>query len=279
MKHLAYSLLFVSSHLAAHDEGHLFAKEEEAYRVYEDAGVQAFYYKNHVNQTLDFVLGKKAEYLGLAKMRMGVWEAMEMLDEVLDESDPDLHINQTYHAFQTAEAMRKEGQPEWMILTGLIHDLGKVLHVFGEPQWAVVGDTFPVGAPFSSSILFPEYFSENPDNHNPAYNQGLGIYAKGCGLDALQMSWGHDEYLYQVVKDYLPEEAAYIIRFHSFYAYHREGAYMEFQNEKDKRLWPYLQAFNKYDLYSKDEEGIDVEALRPYYRDLVQRYFPQEIDW
>ena len=32
-----------------------------------------------------------------------------------------------------------------MIATGLIHDLGKVLCKYGEPQWAVVGDTFPVG--------------------------------------------------------------------------------------------------------------------------------------
>jgi hypothetical protein len=37
-------------------------------------------------------------------------------------------------------------------LTGLIHDLGKILAhpEFGsEPQWAVVGDTFPVGCAFS----------------------------------------------------------------------------------------------------------------------------------
>ena len=37
----------------------------------------------------------------------------------------------------------------WFVLVGLIHDLGKVLCLFGEPQWAVVGDTFPVGCAFS----------------------------------------------------------------------------------------------------------------------------------
>lgn len=43
------------------------------------------------------------------------------------------------HALQSAEAARKDGQPRWMILTALIHDLGKLLFFHGEPQWAVVG--------------------------------------------------------------------------------------------------------------------------------------------
>ena len=30
-------------------------------------------------------------------------------------------------------------------LTGLIHDIGKIMHLWGEPQWATVGDTFVVG--------------------------------------------------------------------------------------------------------------------------------------
>ncbi|HAO96880.1 MAG TPA: inositol oxygenase, partial [Verrucomicrobiales bacterium] len=45
-------------------------------------------------------------------------------------------------------------------LTGLIHDLGKILCLFGEPQWAVVGDTFPLGCRFSEKIIYHEYFSE-----------------------------------------------------------------------------------------------------------------------
>lgn len=40
---------------------------------------------------------------------------------------------------QSAEAARRDQQPRWMILTALIHDLGKILFFYGEPQWAVVG--------------------------------------------------------------------------------------------------------------------------------------------
>lgn len=44
-----------------------------------------------------------------------------------------------------ADAIRRDGQPRWLILTGLIHDLGKILCLFGEPQWAVVGDVDSAG--------------------------------------------------------------------------------------------------------------------------------------
>lgn len=51
------------------------------------------------------------------------------------------------HALQCAEAIRsKHPDKEWMMVVGLIHDLGKILGAkFQQPQWAVVGDTFPVG--------------------------------------------------------------------------------------------------------------------------------------
>ena len=71
---------------------------------------------------------------------------------VIDDSDPDIELPQIEHILQTAEAIRKDGHPRWFILTGLIHDLGKILCLFGEEQWAVVGDTFPLGCKFSEKI-------------------------------------------------------------------------------------------------------------------------------
>jgi inositol oxygenase len=40
----------------------------------------------------------------------------------------------------------------------------------------------------------------------------VGVYEAGCGLKNVHMSWGHDEYLYHIMKDYLPEPALYMIR-------------------------------------------------------------------
>jgi inositol oxygenase len=75
----------------------------------------------------------------------------------------------------------------------------------------VVGDTFPVGCAFSDKIVFPEFFADNPDICVPEYQTRLGIYDENTGLDNVHLSWGHDEYLYHVVKDYLPDEALYMI--------------------------------------------------------------------
>jgi inositol oxygenase len=213
------------------------------------ACVKEFYQLNHRYQTLDFVLGKKAEYLTLNRRTMTVWEALEYLDTLVDDSDPDLDLTQIDHALQTAESIRRANQPRWFIATGLIHDLGKVLCLWGEPQWAVVGDTFPVGCAFSEKIVYPEFFDDNPDRHHPVYSTTNGIYEPNCGLDAVHMSWGHDEYLYHVVKDVLPAEALYMIRYHSFYAAHREGEYGHLMTDTDREMFKWVRAFNRY-MYS-----------------------------
>jgi inositol oxygenase len=249
------------------------------YRANVRSGVREFYQLNHTHQTLDFVLAKKAEYLPRTRKRMGIWEAMEFLNTLVDDSDPDTELSQIEHLMQAAEAIRADGHPRWFILTGLIHDLGKVLCLFGEPQWAVVGDTFVVGCRHSSKVVFPEFFAENPDSLAPEYQTPLGIYGEGCGLDQVHLSWGHDEYLYHVVKDHLPEEALAMIRYHSFYAWHRENEYHALTNEKDRRLLKWVRAFIPYDLYSKGHDRPDVAALTPFYRDLIDEFFPATLAW
>src|SRR5687767_9273218 len=164
---------------------------------------------------------------------MGIWEAMEYLNTLVDDSDPDTDLSQLEHLLQTAEQIRNDGHPRWFVLTGLIHDLGKILCLWGEPQWAVVGDTFPVGCAFSDKIVFPQYFAQSPDSAEPKFQTPTGVYEEGCGLDNVHLSWGHDEYIYNVVKDYLPDEGLYMLRYHSFYPWHREGEYGHLTNQHD----------------------------------------------
>lgn len=200
------------------------------------------------------------------KMQLGVWEAIELLNEVVDDSDPDTALPQIEHLLQTAEACRKAfpevrcahrstktapcsdaismpcllvavcqqgqgiagrhsfssligipcfmmympghdqrsaaaSQDDWMHLVGLLHDLGKVLAhpAFGsQPQWAVVGDTFPTGITPEPCVVYHELFDGNPDLQDPRFQGPCGAYSAGCGLDNVRMSWGHDEYGYRV---------------------------------------------------------------------------------
>ena len=243
------------------------------------ASVKEFYRLNHTNQTLDFVLGKEKEYAPGAHGEMGIWEAMEFLNQLVDDSDPDTDLTQIEHLLQTAEAIRADGHQDWFVLTGLIHDLGKILCLFGEPQWAVVGDTFPVGCAWSDKIVYHEFFAHNPDRLNPELQTPCGIYEEGCGLNKIHMSWGHDEYLYQVAKNYLPEEGLYMIRYHSFYPAHTGGAYGHLMNEHDREMFRWVKAFNPYDLYSKSPVRPNTTELKPYYEELIARYFPAKISW
>ena len=91
-----------------------------------------------------------------------------------------------------------------------------MLCLYGEPQWGVVGDTFPVGCAYSEEIVFPEYFKANPDS-NPLYQTEYGIYEPNCGLEKVHMSFGHDGYIGEVMKNYMPDESLYMLRYHSFY--------------------------------------------------------------
>ncbi|MBI1388233.1 MAG: inositol oxygenase [bacterium] len=257
-------------------------KKKEEFRDYRNTArecVKEFYRLNHLNQSLEFVKEKQKQFLGLNRMEMGIWEAVELLNTLVDDSDPDIELSQLEHLLQTSEAIRRDGHPDWMVLTGLIHDLGKILCLWGEPQWAVVGDTFPVGCAFSDKIVFPEFFDDNPDKQSPGLQTKLGIYEEGCGLDAVNMSWGHDEYMYHVAKDYLPEPALYMIRYHSFYPAHREGEYDYLMTDHDREMFKWVKLFNPYDLYSKSPDQPDPNDLKAYYQELIAKYFPEKIRW
>jgi len=209
------------------------------------------------------------------------------LNTIQDESDPDnSNLPQIYHCYQTGEKLREVWPGEeydWLHLTGLIHDLGKVLLApkWGpEPQWAVVGDTFPVGCQHSEKNVYASLFSRNPDTLNPKYSTLYGIYEPHCGFDAVHMSWGHDEYLYHVLKKNgctLPDKGLYLIRYHSFYPWHREGAYEHLASQTDIEMRSLLRDFSNCDLYSKCDADLTAPEIEAYYKSLIKKYFPTEI--
>lgn len=278
--------------------------ENDNFRDYANADdkVVNVYKLNHQYQTVDFAKSQIEKYCTKfgqiawsdqpatrrqGKCQMSIWDAINRLDSIIDESDPDTDSAQIVHAFQTAEALRKRfPDKDWLHLVGLIHDLGKVLLLpeFGsQKQWSVVGDTFPLGCQFSDKIVYPHFFEQNPDYYNPLYKTKLGIYQENCGLNNVLFSFGHDEYLYKVLVHnncLIPEIGLRIIRFHSFYPWHKSGAYEYLEDGSDIELKKWCQIFSQCDLYTKDGNKPDIEKLKPYYYGLVNKYFPNKIlDW
>ncbi|KAF2766137.1 inositol oxygenase 1 [Teratosphaeria nubilosa] len=254
-------------------------KDKTQFRNYEDAcdRVKSFYREQHEKQTVAYNLKARHDFKTKTRAEMTIWQAMEQLNTLIDESDPDTSLSQIEHLLQSAEAIRRDGKPKWFQLVGLVHDLGKLLFFYdARGQWDVVGDTFPIGCAFEDSIIYPGTFESNPDSHDSIYSTKYGIYSPGCGLDNVMLSWGHDEYLYHICKDQstLPDEALAMIRYHSFYPWHSAGGYQWMMNEKDKEMLRAVKAFNPYDLYSKSDDLPKAEELREYYVELINTYFP-----
>jgi inositol oxygenase len=126
-------------------------------------------------------------------------------------------------------------------------------------------------------IVHHDTFAKNPDLHDGKYSSKLGIYKEHCGLDNILFSFGHDEYMYQLLKRNrckLPSPAFAIIRLHSFYPWHTHGGYTYLCDTSDEEKLAWVRKFNECDLYSKsDLIKPDPVALRPYYDSLINKYF------
>nr|QFG74616.1 MAG: myo-inositol oxygenase [Megaviridae environmental sample] len=245
--------------------------DTKQYRCYRDI---------YVNQTLESVKSLKKKYSNFDKGEYTLSDVLKMLDDFIDPSDPDVDVPNSIHAYQTAERIRRIHPTDLKLqITGLIHDLGKILFKFGEPSWNVVGDTFVVGCDFSDKIVYKELLKNNIDYFK--YSK-LGIYEQNCGLDKLHLSFGHDEYLYMVLKHNntnLDQKYLDIIRYHSFYPWHTGNDYMYFMNDKDHDTLKNIRYFNSFDLYSKEDPIEITEEVKDYYARLLDDSFGNTLKW
>lgn len=269
-------------------------KDEKEFRNYEtNETVKRHYKLMREKQTVEHVKKMCLKYHKFKNAKMTIKEGFSKLENYVDSSDPDSELPNLVHMMQTAERLRSAGHPDWLQLTGLLHDMGKIMFLWGSSedgqegtadgdQWSLGGDTFIVGCKLPDTLVYPEFNSLNPDSKKPEYSSKLGMYERNCGMHNVLFAYGHDEYMYQMLihnKTTLPEEALAIIRFHSAYAWHDKNSYEEFETEKDRELKKWVIKFNEFDLYTKSDAIPDVQALWPYYQSLIDKYIPGELEW
>mmetsp|Transcript_17776 Transcript_17776/g.27656 ORF Transcript_17776/g.27656 Transcript_17776/m.27656 type:complete len:298 (+) Transcript_17776:219-1112(+) len=271
-------------------------KEDDKFRVYsadEDtpARVIEHYRDMRSNHTVEFYkrMEQKYSFENGGRRKMTIEQAFAELEDYIDASDPDLDLPNMLHLMQTAEGIRKAGHPDWLQLTGLVHDMGKIMFLWGTnedgqdgysptgKQWALGGDTFVVGCQIpDDAVVFPEFNRLNPDMQDSRYNTKYGIYQPHCGIDNLMFAWGHDEYMYRMLvanNCTLPREALDMIRYHSAYPWHDRGAYKHLMAEEDEERIQWVKLFNKFDLYTKDgDNDLKLEEVWPYYKGLCEKY-------
>uniref|UniRef100_A0A8C4R3M8 Inositol oxygenase n=1 Tax=Eptatretus burgeri TaxID=7764 RepID=A0A8C4R3M8_EPTBU len=131
--------IFDPSHIIRPEDTSLKMHQKTEYRNFEDGPLShrvcKTYRQMHTFQTVDYVKKKKEEFSHFSRAKMTIMEAVGLMDKLVDESDPDLNIPNSVHGYQTADAIREVyPQQDWFHLIGLLHDLGKVLALWGEPQ-------------------------------------------------------------------------------------------------------------------------------------------------
>ena len=167
--------------------------------------------------------------------RPRVLDLLTLLHFTTDRSDAVLgYTSQLVHALQVYAAVSNvtdiifdERDAQYrrdMRLAALIHDLGKLLSLFGEA-----------------------------DAHVDCTNSALGVDGDG-GLDAIRAQFNHDEYGYLKLRGFgLPRRVELVIRFHSLFD-------LRDMSVPDEHAMPWLQpAANLYDmeLNPDDERARD----------------------
>jgi inositol oxygenase len=258
-----------------------YTKEEEASRV------RRHYIDMRTHQTEKFIRRMEEKFGGFNNANMTLREAFKLLETYVDASDPDVTLPNVVHNFMTAESARRAGKPDWMQLTALMHDLGKIMFIFGEEadgmsgkadgrQYSLGGDTWVLGTPIPDTAVYPEYNALNEDH---VRLNGTDTNKPGIGIRNLHFPWGHDEYVYRFLSSpkngcKLPEVALQIVRLHSCYPLHTKRAYDHLLAPGDEEILNQVIEFNKFDLYSKAEATVrDMELLWPYYEGLMDKYF------
>ena len=79
------------------------------FRNYQDKNIKVenTYKKMLENQNIKYVKNMKNIYFKNIKKKYNIWYLIKKMDDIIDESDPDSELPQIFHAYQTAESIKK----------------------------------------------------------------------------------------------------------------------------------------------------------------------------
>jgi hypothetical protein len=200
----------------------------------------------HDQQTIEEVGALKQRYEGQVFGSMRVWEMIENLGRCIDQSDTTLFCtSQWVHVQQVLAAMERDriADPD-LHLMALLHDLGKVLLLAGAAPDHVVGST-----------------------------RKIGDYSDSVGLDRVVTQYGHPEFIYSRMKDHVPDQVAWILRYHGCPLDKMENLMDARDRDYHAR---YYQVFRKYDVMTKSMTQLPALDWKPY-RALIEERFPNPV--
>jgi hypothetical protein len=198
-------------------------------------------------QTKEIVQTLKTKYESPILGKFRVWDLIEELALCIDPTDSSLYCTSQYmHVCQIVAGMEEDGElNEKMLLVALLHDLGKISILEGEP---------------------PE--------HVVCYLSPIEAREPGCGLENVTFQFGHDEIAYSRFKDHVPEDVAWALRYHSTILGETEPYMSAADRDYEQNI---LTTFRKYDQGTKSPANLPVHANLDRFQDFVESCFPQPI--
>lgn len=199
----------------------------------------------HRAQTVENVEELRKKYESPVFGDVRVWDLVERLAQCVDPADCMLFgASQQMHVLQILEAMARDGvdDPD-LVLTALLHDLGKLLLLTDEDPANLVGLNTPVG-----------HFDD------------------GAGLDNCVLQWNHDDLGYERFKDHVSDRVAWLIRYHSMDL----GACERLMDDRDRAHAEHLRVFTAYDHQTKSPFGLPKLRITAF-RELIEESFPDPI--
>ena len=176
------------------------------------------------------------------------WDLFLELGKVIDCTDNKLiGTSQYFHALRAFHSMLDDGvRDETLLFLALIHDIGKVLVLFGEEQHNVMCSTFIIDS-------------------------------SGDLCENLTISWNHDEFAYQ--KSYLDDPILWAIRHHSLNELFSEKKFpCILRQPHEKKGYDLATVLNEHDKGSKGllyNPTIN-EALA---KEIIYRFLPNPINF
>jgi hypothetical protein len=202
--------------------------------------------ERHRQQGIEQVRALRQKYAKPVFGKVRVWDLVERLGSCVDPTDQRLFCaSQQVHVLQMLEAMEQDqtATPN-MVLAALVHDLGKVLLLTGEDPANVV-----------------------------CMNGSVGNPEEGIGLDRAMIQWNHDEFAYTRLRDYLPDDLAWLVRYHSVEVGDVASLMDQDDLERTERL---LLPFARYDHATKSPFTLPLANITKY-RDVIEEAFPRRI--
>ncbi len=201
----------------------------------------------HRSQTVDDINMLNIKYSNklIFNNSICVWDAIEKLGMVSDPTDKELYsVSQWAHTLQVVNGMENDGiDDEELFLAAWLHDLGKILLLTDEDPANIVCDNF---------VISGEH---------------------GIGLNNCNLNWNHDEWAYMKLKKYVPDNIAWIIRYHSI----NESCYKYFDMNDDTYAHKYFNLFKKYDKGTKSMYSIPKVDIDKHRR-MIENWIPGLIE-